>query len=90
MPKYLLTFKFMGRMSKTVRIDATSLTNAVDKMDAVAQKIFDERDYNDIDSCMATLADPPKFEPVHSPLILRPNQYKPRDPDEIRIEDVPF
>lgn len=88
--KYLLTFKFFGRRDKTVRIDATSLTNAVDKMDAVAQKIFDERDYNDIDSCMATLADPPKFEPVQPPLKLTPQQYKPREEPEIDISQVPF
>ncbi len=90
MPKYLLTFKFFGRRDKVVRIEATSLTNAVDKMDPVAQKIFDAQDYGDIENCMATLADPPKFEAPPAPLKLTPQQYKPRDPNELRIEDVPF
>jgi hypothetical protein len=90
MPKYLLTFKFFGRRDKTVRIEALSLTNAVDKMDPVAQKIFDSQDYGDIDSCMATLADPPKFQPLDPPLKLTPQQYKPREEPEINISEVPF
>ena len=69
MPKYILKFEFYDNPKpRLVRVDAEGLYQATNKMEKVAKKIFSQKEYDDIKTCMAqeegSGSKTPKYDPA--------------------------